>query len=68
MCLWHDLWYGYEKWVLPRPLDEEPGLIIQTFIMPSTTDSVRIFKILSNVWLQSANSDADVLALCEAGD
>ena len=36
--------------------------------MPSTTDSVRIFKILSNVWLQSANSDADVLALCEAGD
>ena len=61
-------WYRYKKWVLPRPLDEEPGLIIQTFIMPSTTDSVRIFKILSNVWLQSANSDADVLALCEAGD
>ena len=52
---------------LPRPLEEEPGLMIQIFIVPSTIDSVRIFNIFSNVWLHSANNAADVLQCCECG-
>ena len=54
--------------ILPRPLDEEPGLMIQIFITPSTIDSVLIFRIFSSVWLHSANNEADVLADWDAGD
>ena len=33
---------------LPRPLEDEPGLMIQMFMVPSTTDSVRILRMFSN--------------------
>ena len=36
---------------IPRPLEEDPGLMIQMFMNPSTIDSGLNFKILSRVLL-----------------
>ena len=36
---------------IPRPLEDDPGLMIQMFMNPSTIDSGLNFKILSRVLL-----------------
>ena len=37
--------------LIPRPLDDDPGLIIQMFMKPSTIDSGLNFKMTSKVLL-----------------